>query len=273
MARRIHDTAHTEETMTGKTIGFIGGGRVAHIILGGLKKAGQMPAEVVVSDVNLDVLNRLQARFPAIQIVHNDNKPPASQDLVFAGLPPPVLTGGLGEIKACLKPGSLLVSFAPKLSVVRLTGALGGFNRIVRVIPNAPSIIGEGFNPVFFSEALSKEEKAEISAWMSALGKCPEVDEDKLEGYAILTAMGPTYIWFQLHELQKIAISFGLSRQEAETGISEMVAGAGKTLFGSGLAPEDVMDLIPVKPLGEEEGNIKAVYHAKLESLYAKLKN
>ncbi len=259
--------------MTGKTIGFIGGGRVAHIILGGWKKAGQMPANVVVSDVSPEVLNRLQARYPGIQIALNDNKPPASQDLVFAALHPPALPGCLSEIMACLKPRAILISLAPKLSVAKLTGALGGFDRIVRLIPNAPSIVGEGFNPVSFSEALGEGERAEICNLMSALGKCPEVDEGKLEAYAILTAMGPTYIWFQLHELQKIAESFGLSRQEAEAGVSAMIAGTGKTLYGSGMSAEEVMDLIPVKPLGEEEGNIKAAYHAKLESLYAKLKN
>ena len=259
--------------MTGKTVGFIGGGRVAHIILGGWKKAGQMPAKVVVSDVSLDVLNRLQARFPGIQIALNDNKTPASQDLVFAGLHPPALPGCLGEIRSSLKPGAILISLAPKLSVVKLAGALGGFDRIARLIPNAASIIGEGFNPIAFAGALSEAERAEISALMSSLGKCPEVDEGKLEAYAILTAMGPTYLWFQLHELQKIAESFGLSQQEAETGAYEMVAGAAKTLFGSGMTAEEVIDLIPVKPLGEEEGNIKAAYHAKLEALYAKLKN
>jgi pyrroline-5-carboxylate reductase len=105
------------------------------------------------------------------------------------------------------------------------------------------------------------------------LGKCPEVDEGKLEAFAILTAMGPTYLWFQLHELRKIAESFGLSGQEAETGLAEMVAGAVKTLLGSGLTAEEVMDLIPVRPLGEDEANIKAAYHSRLESLYAKLKN
>ena len=108
---------------------------------------------------------------------------------------------------------------------------------------------------------------------LRSLGKCPEVDEGKLEAYAILTAMGPTYLWFQLRELQAIAESFGLSREEAQTGTSEMVAGAERTLFGSGLTAEEVIDLIPVKPLGEEEGSIKAAYHARLEGLYAKLKN
>ncbi len=259
--------------MSAKSVGFVGGGRVTHIILGGWEKAGRMPAKTIVSDVNLDVLNRLQGCHPGIQIVHNDNRTSASQDFVFIGLHPPTVSTCLGEIKSCLKPDSILISLAPKLSTTKLADALGGFNRIARLIPNAPSIVGEGFNPVFFSEALGRSERDEISALLGSLGKCPEVDEGKLEAYAILTAMGPTYLWFQLHELRKIAESFGLTREEAAGGASEMVAGAAKTLFGSGIAPEEVMDLIPVKPLAEEEGNIKAAYHSRLESLYAKLKS
>ena len=85
--------------------------------------------------------------------------------------------------------------------------------------------------------------------------------------------MGPTYLWFQLHELRTLAESFGMSAGEAETGVAEMAAGAVKTLFGSGMSAEEVMDLIPVKPLGEEEANIKAMYRARLEPLYKKLKS
>jgi|WetSurMetagenome_2_1015567.scaffolds.fasta_scaffold51097_3 pyrroline-5-carboxylate reductase len=259
--------------MAAKSVGFVGGGRVAHIILGGLRKAGQLPARVVVSDISLDTLDRLRAIYPEIQVALNDNKQPASQDLVFVGLHPPAVAGSLAEIKSCLRPESIIISLAPKLSISKLAGMLDGYNRIVRMIPNAPSIIGEGFNPISFSGALSGQEKAEVSRFFGPLGKCPEVDESKLEAYAILTAMGPTYLWFQLRELQKIAESFGLSPAEAERGVAEMVAGTGKCLFESGLTSEEVMDLIPLKPLGEEEGNIKSVYHARLEALYTKLKN
>ncbi len=259
--------------MSAKSVGFVGGGRVTHIILGGWEKAGRLPAKTVVSDINLDVLNRLKGCHPGIEIVHNDNRTPATQDLVFIGLHPPAVSSCLGDIKSCLKLDSILISLAPKLPVTKLSAVLGGFSRIARLIPNAPSIIGEGFNPIYFSRALSPSEKGEISALLGSLGKCPEVDEAKLEAYAILTAMGPTYLWFQMHEVRKIAESFGLTGEEAAGGASEMVAGAAKTLFGSGLAPEEVMDLIPVKPLGEEEGNIKAAYHSRLESLYAKLKS
>jgi pyrroline-5-carboxylate reductase len=259
--------------MEARSVGFIGGGRVAHIILGGWLKAGKLPDRIVVSDVSLDALNRLQARFPGIRIAPNDNKSPASQDMVFLGLHPPAVAGCVAEIKSCLKPDAILISLAPKLSIARLSDGLGGFKSIVRLIPNAPSIIGEGYNPVVFSAAMDEAQRAEVLSLLDCLGKCPEVEEGKLEAYAIVTAMGPTYLWFQLNELQAIAESFGLSHEEARAGIAEMVAGTGKTLFQSGLPAEQVIDLIPVKPLGEEEGNIKSAYHARLEGLYQKLKS
>ena len=255
-----------------KSVGFIGSGRVAHIILGGLKRAGRMPGQVVAGDVDLDALKRLQARYPEIRLAHNNNREPASQDIVFLGLHPPALVSSLGELSGCFKQKAIVISLAPKLSITKLVDGLAGFDRIVRMIPNAASIIGAGYNPIAYSSAITTKEKDEICDLLIVLGQCPEVAEDKLEAYAIVTAMGPTYLWFQLQELQRIAESFGLSRGEAETGVAEMIAGAGKTLFGSGMTAEEVMDLIPVKPLGEEEEGIKAMYHARLEPLYKKLR-
>lgn len=259
--------------MTEKSVGFIGGGRVTNIILGGLRRAGKMPRDVVVSDSNPDVLLRLKANYPEIREAHNDNRAAAAREFVFAALHPPAMGPCMDEIKDCLEPGSILISLAPKLTAARLTGALGGFSRIVRVIPNAPSIIGEGFNPIFFSETLAQAEREDVVELIRPLGKCPVVEEGKLEAYAILTAMGPTYLWFQLNELRAIAEGCGLSRGEAQAGTSEMAAGAAKTLFGSGMAAEEVMDLVPLKPLGEDEAGIKAAYHVRLEGLYAKLRN
>jgi pyrroline-5-carboxylate reductase len=38
-------------------MGFMGGGRVVQILLGGLKKAGKMPRQAVVSDPSPEVLD------------------------------------------------------------------------------------------------------------------------------------------------------------------------------------------------------------------------
>lgn len=38
--------------MINKTIGFIGGGRITRILLGGLTRAGKMPENIVVADTS-----------------------------------------------------------------------------------------------------------------------------------------------------------------------------------------------------------------------------
>jgi pyrroline-5-carboxylate reductase len=257
--------------MTHKTIGFIGGGRVAHILLAGWQKAGQLPGQLIVSDSSPEVLQRLKERFPQITTT-GDNQTPAGQELVFLALHPAAVGDLLEKIVSVLKPGALFISLAPKLSIAKLSTGLGGFNKIVRMIPNAPSILGKGYNPVVFSPVISAEEKAELLDLFQSLGECPQVAEDKLEAYAILTAMGPTYFWFQWQEMLKLGLSFGLDRSEIETGLAKMIKGAVSTLYESGLPPEMVMDLVPVRPLSEDENAIRDMYHNRLETLYNKLK-
>jgi pyrroline-5-carboxylate reductase len=258
--------------MKAKSFGFIGGGRVARIILGGFKKKDKWFGELVVSDDSEDALKKITAICPEAVTCKNANAQAASRDIVFLALHPPAIGGVLEEIKPHLQSKAVLVSLAPKASIASLSAGLGGFNRIVRMIPNAPTVINKGYNPVAFSGAFDKEEKKDLSDFFKVLGDCPEVAEEKLESYAILTAMGPTYFWFQIDELRKLGESFGLTSKETEKGISKMMKGTVKTLFESGLSLAEVMDLVPLKPLGEEESNIRDIYRNKLSALYQKLK-
>lgn len=255
-----------------KSLGFIGGGRITGIILEGLDRKDKRPERVFVSETNPEVLSKLTDRFPKIKTSAGDVKGPAGAAMVFIALHPPAVPGSLGDIKENLKKDTIVVSLAPKLSLAQLSAGLGGFDRIVRMIPNAPSVVNKGFNPAAFSPAFSGEEKKEIRKFFEILGDCPEVKEEDLEAYAILTAMGPTYLWFQIEELKALGLSFGLSTKEAEKALAKMVKGAVKTLFESKRTPAEVMDLVPLKPIGEDEEAIRNIYRTKLKGLYAKLK-
>lgn len=258
--------------MAYRSMGFIGGGRITRIFLEALNRKRVLPSTVVVSDASGEVLQKLKGKFPKVETLQGDNTKPAAQDLVFLALHPPAVGGGLAEIKATLKPGAVLVSLAPRFTIKALSEGLGGFNRIVRMIPNAPSVVNEGYNPVAFGPGITKKEKEDLSKLFKKLGDCPEVDEEKLEAYAVITAMGPTYLWFQLYELLELGKSFGLTDKQAWKGIKKMLKGALETIDESGLSPDEVMDLIPVKPLGEDEAAIRNAYRTKLTGLYQKLK-
>ncbi|ACB77334.1 pyrroline-5-carboxylate reductase family protein [Opitutus terrae] len=257
--------------MSAPSIGFIGGGRVARIFLLGWTRAQKLPARIVVADPNADALTQLRAQFPAIETT-TDLTAAAAQGVVFLATHPPVLADAAGRAAAALKPTAILVSLAPKFPIAKLSTLLGGFARIARSNPNAPSVVGAGFNPLAFGSALTAADRDTVRALFAPLGDSPEVAEEKIEAYAVFTAMGPTYLWFQMQALRELAVTFGLTPAEADVGLKRMTCGAARTLVDSGLAPTDVMDLVPVKPLAEMEPQVLELYRTRLPALFQKIK-
>lgn len=256
--------------MTAPSVGMVGGGRIARIILGGWSRCGDPVPDVLVSDADEAVLARLHADFPSIS-VSRENGCAAERDIVFFGLHPPAFPAALCEIKDRLRPTSVLVSLAPRWTVKRIADVLGGFDRIARVIPNAASIVGKGYNPAAYSATLNGDDRERLRALLLPLGELPEVAENSLEAYAIVAAMGPTYLWYQLYELVELGRAFGLSEAMSTRAVVRMVEGAASTMTESGLSASQVMDLIPVKPLAGLEATVKQAYAETLGALHQKL--
>jgi pyrroline-5-carboxylate reductase len=257
--------------MTARTTGFIGGGRITAILLEALAGRGIALEQVTVSDADAEVLAQLRSRFPTIATTAA-NATAAACERVFLALHPPALRAVLPEIGASVRRDGVVVSLAPVLSLARISELLGGFARLARVLPNAPSLVRAGFNPVAFGSGLPAEARAEIETLLDALGAHPVVAEETLEAYAILSGMGPTYFCFQWQTLRELAVSFGLAPADADVALRAMLDGAVRTFFDSGLTADRVMDLVPVKPLADAEHQISQAYRDVLPKLYAKLK-
>lgn len=258
--------------METQSVGFIGGGRITRIFLTAFKNATKKFQHVSVLDPNQTVLNGLKFKFEDVNVTSADFTMVANADVVFLAIHPPVVMETLAKIKDILQQDSILVSLAPKLTIQKMSDALGGFSNIARINPSASSIINEGINPVYFSPSMARDKKLELSEMMRPLGALPEVEESKIEAYAMISAMGHTYFWFQIQKLKELAVGFGMEELEAEDVISEMLWGSTETLFNSGLSYTEVVDLVPVKPLGEVEETILGYYDQYLKNLFSKIK-
>ena len=84
--------------------------------------------------------------------------------------------------------------------------------------------------------------------------------------------MLPVYFWFQWMELAEIGQKTGLSEKESKDSINDTLIASLNLMFKSGLKPAEVMDLIPVKPIGEHEVQIAEIYKAKLIPLFEKIR-
>lgn len=256
--------------MTSKSLGFIGGGRITKIFLQAFANKKASFGSVIVYDTNPEVLTALKNQFPFIETV-STGPSAAGQKIVFIALHPPMIMETLETIANTITSETIVVSLAPKISIEKMASKLPTQN-IVRMIPNATSYINEGFNPVAFSSEFESTAKSQVMEMIQLLGNTFEVAEPKLEAYALLSAMLPTYFWFQWKELIGLGQPMGLSEEESKAAIRQTLKAAMDLYFDAGLSPEQVMDLIPVKPIGEHQAQITEIYQTKLMGLYDKIK-
>jgi pyrroline-5-carboxylate reductase len=250
------------------TVGFVGGGRIARILVGGWIRAGFFPDTVMVCEPDDGAFAQLAAAAGRVQRVTFERA--VSADVVMIALHPPQIAAALAAMRGVLPPGALLVSLAPKITLAQLSSG-AGTARTARVIPNAPSLVGRGYNPATFGPGVGAEARSALTALFRPLGAMPQVPEKDLEAFAILTAMGPTYFWSQFQALREVAGRIGLPAESIDGGLRAMIDGTVTTLLDSGLSPEAVMDLVPVKPLADKEPGLVSMYHDVLPALHAKI--
>ena len=251
------------------SVSFIGCGRVARIMLGGWKKADALPQVILAYDVNPAAVAALQAEFPVVATATLAEA--ASADLVFGALHPPAMPEMLASIAGKLKGNAVFCSLSPKIKLAMLKEKLGGFANLARMNPNSPGIIGKGFNPIAFGEGMSIATRNELLDLLKPLGQSPQVEERLLESYAVISAMGPTYFGFQFTEVEKLANTFGLTPEAAREAMLAMLHGTVDMLFASDLPREKALDLVPVRPLAEQEAEITGMLQKQIGGIYSRL--
>ncbi len=251
-----------------KRLGFIGAGRITRIFLRAFQNKGIHPARIVVSDINPEVSGALRHMFPAVEVSGAGEA--AAQDIVFIALHPPVILETLEQVKENIRPGAWVISLAPRVTIEKISARLNNHGNVARMIPNATSYINKGYNPVCFSDNF--RDRDELLEMMRGLGETFTVDEPKMEAYAIASAMLPTYFWFQWQEMQYIAMKMGLDEREAKETVEKTLLAALETMYHSGLSYEEVIDLIPVKPIAPHEPTIQGILSDTLGNLFEKIR-
>jgi pyrroline-5-carboxylate reductase len=253
-----------------RSFSFIGGGRVTQFLLHALKNGNALPETVIITDPDENVRNRAQMIDPEKVQCSSNNVDALKADVLFLAVHPPVFKDLGAEISGKIGKGVLVISLIPVVTIEKLR-TMTGTGKVIRMIPNAPSIIHLGFNPVTYSNEITQTEKQALNNIFKQWGDAPEVEEKKLEAYAIVTAMGPTYFWPLWIRLQELGKEFGLSEGELNKGMASMLRGSLDLIYHSGLPAREVMDLIPVYPLKEKEAEILSFFDDSLKALYQKL--
>lgn len=251
-----------------KSVGFIGGGRSTRVILQGISNRNVKFKRIVIADTNPIVVEKLKNEFPFIQA--GSASVAVAQDLVFLSLDQNMLMDTLGLLKNDIKNDSVFVSLSPDVNFAKLAFRIQNGDKIVRVLPVSTSYINEAYTPVSFSPGFPQTHKDDVLEFFGHFGKVLDVSEDKLQTYAIMSAVMSAYFWYQWKELINIGQEIGLTEQETIHLIDESILPSFHLAHRSGLTQEQVIDLMPVNPVDDNEMEMRRIYRNRLVDLHRK---
>ncbi|MEA2069261.1 MAG: pyrroline-5-carboxylate reductase dimerization domain-containing protein, partial [Verrucomicrobiota bacterium] len=136
------------------------------------------------------------------------------------------------EIEGALKPGALVVSIMAGVPSAKISG--GKPIRVVRVMPNTPSLVGEGAAGIAAGEFATDADLAIAEKLMGAVGATVVVQEGEIDAVTALSGSGPAYVFHLLEGMLEAADRMGLEKEVSRELALATVIGAAKLMQETG---------------------------------------
>ncbi|WP_434631624.1 pyrroline-5-carboxylate reductase [Chromobacterium sp. CV08] len=192
-------------------ITFIGGGNMAGAIIGGLAAQGGHRIHVV--EHQQDKLDQLAASFGCSGGQALPERFSAADAVVLAVKPQQ-----LRELCLALAPrlnGALVVSIAAGIRLDALRRWLGS-ERIVRVMPNTPALVGKGVSGLYADAAVPAADREAAEAIMRATGLTVWLrDEAGIDDITCVSGSGPAYVFYFIESMIEAAAQAGFDEAQA----------------------------------------------------------
>jgi pyrroline-5-carboxylate reductase len=225
------------------TLGFIGCGKMASALVGGIVQSSAfLHEQIVASDAYPEAASKLAAETGIKTVANNDELASASQALVLCVKP-------LDAVKALqtLAPGlggKLVISIVAGLSLESLQAAAGAECRVIRVMPNTPALIGKGAAAYALGATATPEDGELAEKIFRAVGQIHRVPEYLLDAVTGLSGSGPAYVYTIIEALADGGVLMGLPRGLALQLAAQTVAGAAEMVLQGGEHPAALRDAV-----------------------------
>ena len=237
---------------------FLGAGKMATAIAGGLVKAGTFQAdELLAFDVNPKAAEAFQ-NAPGIRSVTADCKAAAAgAETVLLAVKPQMLADAAAPLRS--EAGNrLFLSIVAGVSIDRLT-ELTGSERIVRIMPNTPMLVGRGAAGFSAGPKANEEDIALTERILASVGIAFRVDEKYMDAVTALSGSGPAYVFEFIQALADGGVSEGLPRDMATQLAAQTVLGAAEMVLKTGTHPTVLKDQV-TSPAGTTARALEVMY-------------
>jgi len=257
-----------------KKLGFIGAGNMAEALARGLIDNKVFKAsELIASDVDAARRRRFKGALKVEVTTDNRKVLDESRAVLFA-VKPQTIDAVLNELAApapgeASKPRSrrkpegggiaskLFISIAAGVTLGRLEGALANRARVIRVMPNAPAMVGQGMAALVRGRHANSTDEAFALRIFRAVGDAVALnDEALLDAVTALSGSGPAYVYLFIKSLADAGAAEGLAPAMALRMALKTIRGAEKNMRRSPLAAAELIRIV-ASPGGTTEAALK----------------
>jgi pyrroline-5-carboxylate reductase len=122
---------------------------------------------------------------------------------------------------------------------------------VARIMPNAPSLIGQGINPVAYGASVTPEARELVEAILAALGETLVVHDDQMNWCVGLTGAAMRSVLPVLEGMTRAGVEAGFSDADSRRMAAQVMLGAAALALKIDLTFEQIKALTPMETVDE----------------------
>jgi pyrroline-5-carboxylate reductase len=216
-------------------IAIIGGGSIGEALLSGLLRAGRQVKDLVVAERDPDRAKYLSETYSVLVTGVSDAAENAT--FVIIAVKPADVESVIDEIaEAAARAESdsaeqVFVTVAAGVTTVFYETRLPAGSPVIRVMPNAPVVVGGGVSALAPGRFATPDQLKEASAIFDSVGGVLTVPESQLDAVTAVSGSGPAYFFLMVEALVDAGVAAGLSRPVATDLVVQTMAGSAAMLL------------------------------------------
>ena len=225
------------------TFGFLGFGMMASALVKGILKAGSCkPDEIFVINRHPEAVKEEIVKL-GIQLAPNPQVMVERSDVIVLGTKPGDSLQLLREVRSALD-GKLLISVAAGIDLEHLQDAAGHRTRLIRAMPNTPSLIGQGATAYATGDHATPQDAQIAESVFSSVGIVYRVREAALDAVTGLSGSGPAYVFTFVEALADGGVMMGLPRDVALDLAIQTVCGSAQMIRQTNRHPAELREMV-----------------------------
>lgn len=223
-------------------IGFIGTGNMGGAILKSLTLQNGL-YEIFAYEINAELAGSLCRQYP-VRFLKSIGELVEVCQVVIAAVKPAHMGNVMSQCAQSFDSTKLFITIAAGLPIKYYENFLGSDKKIVRTMPNAPALIGEGMTIISYGKNVGKSEIELVNSIFSYVGKVEEMPENMMSEVIALTSSSPAYVFMLIEAMSDAAVRSGIPRNTSYRLAAQAVMGSAKMVLETGKHPGELKDIV-----------------------------